>query len=427
MWETVRNSWPLFFGMFLLMMGQGLLSTLLTLRAGGLGFSESAIGLVQSGYPAGQIMGCLLAPGLVLRAGHARTFGALASIASAATLTHLVTFDAPSWGAMRLVTGFSYAGLFIVAESWLNGHATNRNRASLLSIYFVTQAGGTAAGQLFLGASSPDAVLLFVLVSVMISLALVPILLSTNVSPQFETPERLSFRQLFRLSPMGVTGCLLNGISQGALYVGLALYGSALGLGAGATGFFIVALTLGGIASQFPVGRLSDHADRRTVIVSLAGLAVPVCLATALGAPDTGPGAGPDAGEMIWRYGGVAMLGALVLPVYSLCLAHTNDHLHPGQIVPASGAMVLILGLGIMIGATAGPAAMQRLGPGGLFWFIAAIQILTVATALFRLWRAEVPESTRGNIVPVGHGATAMAAHLNPDAPFRETDVNEDT
>jgi MFS family permease len=423
MWETVRNSWPLFFGMFLLMMGQGLLSTLLTLRAGGLGFTESAIGLVQSGYPAGQIMGCLLAPGLVLRAGHARTFGALASVASAATLMHLVTFDAPSWGALRLVTGFSYAGLFIVAESWLNGHATNRNRASLLSIYFVTQASGTAAGQLFLGASSPDAVLLFVLVSVMISLALVPILLSTNVSPQFETPDRLSFRQLFRLSPMGVTGCLLNGISQGALYVGLALYGSALGLGAGATGLFIVALTLGGIASQFPVGRLSDNADRRTVIVSLAGLAMPVCIAEALALSDAGPGAG----EMIWRYGSVAMLGALVLPVYSLCLAHTNDHLHPGQIVPASGAMVLILGLGITIGATAGPAVMQRLGPGGLFWFIAAIQILTVATALFRLWRAEVPEATRGNAVAVSHGAMAMAAHLNPDAPFRETDVNEDT
>ena len=226
------------------------------------------------------------------------------------------------------------------------------------------------------------------IVSVMISLALVPILLSTNVSPGFETPERLSFKQLFRLSPMGVTGCLLNGISQGALYVGLALYGSSLGLGAGATGFFIIALTLGGIASQFPVGRWSDLIDRRNVIVSLAGFAVPVCVAAALGVADPG--------EVIWRYGSVAMLGALVLPVYSLCLAHTNDHLHPGQIVPASGAMVLILGLGITIGATAGPAAMQRLGPGGLFWFIAAIQILTVATALFRLWRAEVPEATRG-------------------------------
>jgi len=331
---------------------------------------------------------------------------------------HLVTFDAASWGALRLTTGFSYAGLFIVAESWLNGHATNRNRASLLSIYFVTQAGGTAAGQLFLGASSPDAVLLFVLVSVMISLALVPILLSTNVSPRFETPERLSFKQLFRLSPMGVTGSLLNGISQGALYVGLALYGSALGLAAGATGLFIIALTLGGIASQFPVGRLSDHTDRRTVIVSVAGLAVPVCIALALMTP--------DASQAFWRYGGVAVLGALVLPVYSLCLAHTNDHLHPGQIVPASSAMVLILGLGITVGATAGPAAMQRLGPNGLFWFVAAVQILTVATALFRLWRAGVPEATRGNVVAVGHGATAMAAHLNPDAPFRETDVNED-
>ncbi len=409
MWKAIRNSWPLFFGMLLLMMGQGLLATLLTLRASGLGFGESAIGLLQAGYPAGQIVGCLLAPRLVEQAGHARTFGALASIASAAALMHLVTHDPVSWGAMRLVTGFAYAGLFIVAESWLNGHATNRNRGALLSIYFVTQAGGNAGGQLFLGAGDPQAVLLFVIVSVLISLALVPILLVSNVSPRFERPEHLSFRELFRLSPMGVTGAFLNGVSQGALYVGLPLYATLLGAGAGAAGLMIVALTLGGIASQFPVGQLSDRIDRRHVIVGIAALAALVSLQTGL------------AGEAAaWRYGGVALLGALVLPGYSLCLAHTNDHLNPGQIVAASGAMVLILGLGITLGVAAGPFAIERLGPQGLFWLVAGTQGLTVATALFRLWRGAPRAGSRGSIVAAGQNQTPMAARLNPDSPFRQ-------
>ncbi|HUF85778.1 MAG TPA: MFS transporter [Thermohalobaculum sp.] len=413
MWTTIRNSWPLLFGMLLLMMGQGLLATLLTLRASGLGFGDGAIGLLQAGYPAGQIAGCLLAPRLVERAGHARTFGALASIASAAALLHLVTHDPVSWAAMRLVTGFAYAGLFIVAESWLNGHATNRNRGTLLSVYFVTQAVGNSAGQLFLGFSDPQAVLLFVVVSVLISLALVPILLVSQVAPRFERPEHLSWRELFGLSPMGVTGTLLNGVSQGALYVGLPLYATRLGAEPAAAGLFIVALSLGGIASQFPVGRLSDRVDRRHVIVGMAALAALAALWPALG-PALGGTPDPLA-----RYALVALLGALVLPGYSVCLAHTNDHLEPGQIVAASGAMVLILGLGITLGVAAGPGAIERLGPAGLFWLIAAVQALTVTTALFRLWRGAAPAETRGTAVAVGQASTPMAARLNPDSPFR--------
>jgi len=38
MWTAIRSSWPLFAGMAFLMVSNGLLTTLLTLRAGGLGF-----------------------------------------------------------------------------------------------------------------------------------------------------------------------------------------------------------------------------------------------------------------------------------------------------------------------------------------------------------------------------------------------------
>ncbi len=132
MWTAIRTSWPLFVGMVFLMVSNGLLATLLTLRAGGLGFGETVIGLVQSGYPIGSLLGCLVAPRLVMRVGHVRVFAALASIASTAALVHLVTYDPWSWGAMRMLSGFCFAGLYVVAESWLNGRATNQSRGSLL-------------------------------------------------------------------------------------------------------------------------------------------------------------------------------------------------------------------------------------------------------------------------------------------------------
>jgi len=409
MWAAIRSSWPLFAGMIFLMVSNGLLATLLTLRAGGLGFSETVIGLMQSGYPLGSLLGCLVAPRLVMRVGHVRVFAALASIASTAALIHLVTFDPWSWGAMRMLSGFCFSGLYVVAESWLNGRATNQSRGSLLSIYFVIQTGGTAAGQMLLNLSSPDGILLFVVVSVLISLSLVPILISASATPVFEAPERISFLELFRLSPMGLTGCFLNGVAQGAIYIALALYGRAIGLDTGAIGALIGFIMLGGMLFQFPLGRLSDRIDRRLVIVGAAGLAVPLCLVLAW--------AGGSVANLFVLYTGVGILGGLTLPVYSICVAHTNDFLKPGQIVAASGTLVLVLGAGVVFGPTLGSLAVERYGPGGLFFLLAIIQGCTVATALFRLWRGPARSETPVIAVAIAHGVTPGAARLNPGAP----------
>jgi MFS family permease len=409
MWTAIRSSWPLLVGMVFLMVSNGLLATLLTLRASGLGFGESVIGMMQSAYPVGSLLGCLVAPRLVMRVGHVRVFAALASVASTAALIHLVTYDPWSWGAMRMLSGFCFSGLYVVAESWLNGRATNESRGSLLSIYFVIQTGGTAAGQTLLNLSSPDGILLFVIVSVLISLSLVPILISAQATPPYEAPERISILELFRLSPMGLSGCFLNGVTQGAVYVALALYGTAIGLGTGSIGALVGFTTLGGMLLQFPLGRLSDRIDRRLVIVGAAGLAVPVCLLLAA------MGAAPVSLPLL--YGGVALFGGLTLPLYSICMAHTNDYLKPGQIVAASGTLVLVLGAGVVLGPTFGSYAVEHYGPEGLFYLLAIIQGCTVATALFRLWRGQSRVETPVTAVAVAYSVTPGAARLNPDVP----------
>ncbi len=401
MWLAMRTSWPLFIGMIFLMVSNGLLATLLTLRGSSLGFDNSAIGLMQSCYPVGSLIGCLIAPRVIVSVGHIRTFAALASTASAVALVHLITFDPWSWGAMRLLSGFCFSGLYIVAESWLNGSATNESRGSLLSIYFIVQTGGVTAGQLLLNLSSPEGILLFILVSILISFSLVPMLVSSSTSPPYELPERIGLGALFRLSPMGLTGSFLNGISQTVLYVSLALYGAAIGLASGSIGILIGCMTLGGMLFQFPMGKLSDHVDRRLVIVGAPALAIPVCLLlVALDNP---------AHQFPLLCGLMAALGGLTLPVYSLCMAHMNDYLKPEQIVAASGTLVLILAAGMTLGPTLGGYVIEIFGPQGIFYLLATTSAFTVATALFRLWQGQSRSENRVT-------AVAMAANLTPEA-----------
>jgi MFS family permease len=416
MWNALRSSWPLFVGMIFLMVSNGLLATLLTLRAGGLGFSESAIGLVQSGYPVGALLGCLIAPRFIMRVGHIRIFAALASIASTSALIHLITVDPWSWGVMRMLSGFCFSGLYIVAESWLNGTTSNENRGQLLSVYFVIQTGGVALGQSLLNISSPDGILLFIIVSILISFSLVPMLVSESATPPYELPERITFIELFRLSPMGLTGSFLNGISQTGLYIGLAIYGSSIGLSNGAIGGLIGAMTLGGMVFQFPLGRLSDRFDRRLIIVGAPGIAIPLCFVmTMLNHP---------ADSLLVVYGLVTLIGGFTLPLYSVCMAHMNDHLKPSQMVAASGTLVLVLAIGMTLGPTLGAFAIEYHGPSGLFYLLLIVSGLTVLTAVFRLWSGQSKAEKQVTAVAMTANITPEATHMYPDASGQDTEVH---
>jgi len=404
----IIESWPLFLGMLLLMISNGLLVTLLTLRASELGFSQTQIAFMQAAYPLAALFGCLAAPRIVAAVGHIRSFGALASLCSTAALIHMVTADPWSWAAMRALAGFCFPGLYVVAESWLNGRADNRTRAALLSIYFITQTGGVALGQLLLGIPDRDGNLLFVIVSVLISLSLVPMLLSARQGQAFEAPARISVRELFAISPLGLSVSFVNGISQGTFYVGLGIFGVGLGLPAGQVGLLVAAGTVGGVLGQFPLGALSDRIDRRLVIAGAAAVALIACLAVWAGAGRLADGA--------LLYVAVALVGAFVLPLYSLGVAHTNDRLAPAQMVAASGGLVLVMNVGIVLGPPAAGLAISHLGAPALFACLALLQGVTAALALYRLVAGEKRAAETGTALPVGHAATAVASRLNPEA-----------
>ena len=225
MLKTIGNSWALFLGMGFIMLGNGLQGSLLGLRASIEGFSITATGIVMSGFYIGIIAGSIIVPKIVGQVGHVRTFGALASLASTAILIHLVFLQPAVWLAMRIVSGFAFAGIYIVAESWLNDVAENETRGQLLSIYMLIYLGALAGGQFLLNVAPPESVTLFILVSALVSIALIPILISANKAPAYSATESAGIRQLYNISPLGVFGIFAAGISSGAVFAIGSVYG----------------------------------------------------------------------------------------------------------------------------------------------------------------------------------------------------------
>ena len=413
---TVFSSWALFLGIAFIMLGNGLQNSLLGVRAELEGFATTVTGLVMTGFYVGFLAGSTLVPRLVTRVGHIRVFAALASLASVSVLLHSVFVDPVSWTAMRLVTGFSYAGLYVVAESWLNDRATNETRGQLLSVYMVVMLCGMGSGQFLLNVADPAGFELFVLSSALVSLALIPILLTVNPAPDFDEPSSISLRALYRISPLGVLGTLGTGMAQGGLAGMGAVYAKSSGMSVVEVSLFMAAILFGGMLFQWPVGRLSDRFDRRRVMTAVTILAALwAFMATAV----TGPLAPLFPAWSLFLLAG--LFGGMNMPMYSLAIAHTNDFLEPKQMVAASGTLVLVGGLGAVLGPMTLAGAMSYMGPGGYFWGLGVVHAVIGVFALYRMTvRRATPLEDQGAYAPVPPPASPVAAALYPEAAEEE-------
>ncbi|WP_299624196.1 MFS transporter [Pelagibius sp.] len=407
MLAAVRSAWALFVGLGMIMLGNGLQNSLLGIRATAEAFTTETTGWVMSGYFLGFLAGAVVTPKVVGNVGHVRVFAALASTASTAALVHAVFVDPWTWGCMRVVTGFCYAGLYIVAESWLNDRATNETRGSMLSVYMLVVLGGVAGGQFLLNLSDPNSFVLFVLASVLVSLALVPISVSVGSAPDFSAPTPVGIRALFRASPLGVVGSWGTGVSNGALFSMGAVYAGLIGLEVSQIAVFVGMVIIGGMAFQWPIGRLSDKLDRRRVLAGVTfsaafiGFVAPIF----------------SGGNLIGLYAIAFLLGGMSFPMYSLCLAHTNDYLTPKQMVAASGTLMLVNGTGAIFGPIVISQLMGRIGPDGFFILIGIVHAAIGVFALYRMARrASVPLREQGPSIPVATSLNAPTATLPMDA-----------
>lgn len=382
----------------LLVLGNGLQGTLLGVRAGLEGMGATAVGVIMSAYFLGYLGGSRLSPALVARVGHIRTFSALASITSAVSLAHAIAPSAAAWTLLRVAHGFCYAGLVLVIESWLNGSTTRRFRGRVLAAYGTVVSASWALSQGLLNLAPAGDFILFAVVSILMSMALVPISLARVSTPVVVETSRLGIGRLYRISPSGVVGVATVGFCISA-FTGLApVFGLASGWSQARIALFMTAWLLGALCLQWALGSLSDRVDRRWVIAGAAAMSAVWAAALALG-PQVGRlfGAGaPFAHTMALAF----LYGGVCLPVYSLCVANTNDLIEERQLVPAASALLLVFGAGSVAGPLAAGAAMRAVGPSGLFWLLAAVHVVAAVFVLQRIpRRPRVPDEDKETMV----------------------------
>lgn len=405
MWKDLSASWAILLGIGFMMLANGLQGTLLGVRASIEGFSTFTTGLMMSGYFIGIFIGSFVAPKLVTRVGHIRVFSALASLASISILFHGVYIDPWLWMTMRIITGVCFAGFYVVTESWLNDRASNETRGRILSVYMVIVTGSMGGGQFLLNLAYPDQIDLFILTSVIISFGLIPMLLTAKPAPSFSTSEKMSLMALYRASPLAVIGNCLTGMAHGTMFGLGAIYASVVLIEVKLISWFMASLLIGSLISQWPVGYISDRIGRRAVMAVLSILSIAFCL-LAIVTPKYG----------IPFYLVTLGLGAAAMPMYSICIAYANDRLEPHQIVAASGSLVMVAGIGLMIGPVVIAYLMEVFEITYYFWGIAGVFTIILLFTLIRIGSRPgiaVEDQTQLVAGPIG---TPIAEYIAPDS-----------
>jgi len=372
--NLIAANWPLLLGMGVLMLGAGLQSTLLSLRGTLEGFPAPVVGMVMSCYYLGYLLGTNIAPRLLRQVGHIRVFAALAAVASAAILVQGAFINPWIWALFRLLSGICFAGIYVVAESWLNHRATSTNRGRLLAIYMVVLYIGLGSAQFLLLLADPHTAIPFMLVSILISMAMVPIVVSAIQIPEQAAPRGVRLRDLYRNSPLGVVAVSVSGLISSTIYSIGPVYARLSGLTTSGVATFMAVSILAGVLTQYPVGRLSDRMDRRTVIAGICILTT--VIAATLAILRTLP-------EVLF-YVLTALFSGLVLTLYSLAVSHVNDKLEPAQMVAASSAMLFLNGTAAAVGPTFAGSVMAAFGPHAYF---ATLGSLTGTLTVYDLWR----------------------------------------
>jgi len=394
--QALRSCWALFASFTVLVLGHGLLNSLLGVKLTLAGYSEAVAGFVLAGFYVGIVSAALLAPRLVERVGHIRVFAAMAGLASFASLVHALLVDPFLWFALRALAGFALTSMYVVVESWVNDRAQNAFRARLLAVYMILWLISMAAGHGLLDAADPEGIFHLLLVAAFFSLCVVPLALATQSAPDYSSPARVPIRSLWRISPLATVAAVMVGIIHGTLVGMASVYAKNAGYTTGEVALFTASIYVGGIVLQLPIGRMADRFERRLVLAAVTlGAAGAALLALWMSEV-----------SFVGLLAATALLGGLCLPFYTLCLAIANDRLQQSQMVGASATIYLLLGIGAIAGPPIAGLVMGWAGTGG---FCRDPAVTQAALGLCALWRR-----TRTAPAPDSHAAEPLAPGIPP-------------
>jgi MFS family permease len=400
-------------GTAFLLAASGLHGLLLPLRGQEEGFSTAVLGLLGTAWAGGFVAGCFFAPRLVRRAGHVRAFGAFAASGAIIALMTGLVIDEIAWIILRAFTGFTMAGAFMVIESWLNETSTNENRGTVFGLYMMVTFASIMAGQMIVAVGDVRSASLFMVTGIFFCLSLIPTAVSTAASPKPLQDVSLDLKGLYANSPVASVACVLIGVANGTWGTLGAVYGARIGISTAEIALMMSLVVVAGAAMQLPVGRASDKTDRRFVLAAASlGSAVFGLLVFV---------ATPRSGVLVIAM--TACYGALAYTLYSLAVAHANDHAKPEEFVKVSGGLLLLYGFGTMIGPVIGALLMGAMRPESIFLATALAHSTLAGYTVLRIGRrAPVPLEEREafKTLPSERGVTPEAVRLDPRTPAEE-------
>lgn len=384
--DTLKSILSPIVSLVILVAGNGLFMTYVTVRLRLEEYSTLVIGIVSAAYYAGMFLGSLRSNRLIERIGHIRAFASFASFLSVITLLQGFYVNAWSWSFLRFFNGMAMAGLFITIESWLLVRSTVNSRGKILSLYMIALYAAQSGGQFLLNVSSPISWTPYIIVAILTCLSVIPVSITRTTAPYLEEPSYLNVIQLFKISPLGVIGCFLSGIFLGCVYGLNPVYAQEIGLNIPGIATFMSLTIFGGLVLQWPLGYLSDYIDRRKVLfidgLITIGLSIVIAWIGDF--------------HIILLYSLIFLFGGFSFTLYPICISHACDHLEPKDFVAATGGLLLSYGVGAIIGPIIAPFSMRIFGPKGLFFFFAAIAGILSFYTLYRLIKkAPIPEEEK--------------------------------
>lgn len=423
MGKIIRNSWALFTGYVIIMISHGFQGNLLGIRAVLEDFNFIATGTMMSGYFVGYFIGANIIPNLISKVGHIRVFAAFASMASLSSLVHVVFVDPIVWTLARFLTGFSMIGILTIVESWLNDRATNKTRGKVLSLYMLLTFSGFALGNLLLNVSSPKNYEPFILISLLFSIALIPILLTKRKPPRFKKISSIKIKELFKISPFGSFSTFCSGFIFSAMFTMLSVYAVTMNLSVFEISILLFSVTLAGAIFQWPIGSLSDKYDRRIVIIGC-------CIFSSIFAVLAIAASGLSLNNLIIEkmiilsYSSmdktklfifIILLSGMTLPLFALNLALVNDYISKEKFVAAGAGLNMIFGLGAIAGPIICSILMSFLGPNGFFVHLLIFFIINTCFGIYRMSRRKYEDNPDSTFTPLPKDITPLGIELDPD------------
>ncbi len=419
MFKTLGTVASLLLSYGLLLLANGLFSTLLAVRTQVEGFSSTTVGFIVASYFSGLLLGGLFAGRAVTRVGHIRSFAAFASFVSISALLHPLFVTPIAWMMLRMLAGFCMAGMIMVTESWLNEAASNKTRGQILSFYMITNYFAAGCGQFLLTTGDPSQFQLFSLASIIFSLALIPVLLTRAKAPVPVHSQRMHVWTLYRIAPLGVFGVFCCGLVNSSVHGLSPVYATNMGFSEAQLSTFMAVMIMSGLFLQWPIGHLSDRIGRGPLLVY-----IPVLVALAA----------------IWmvfavEYAliliGAMVFGAFVFTLYSLSAATANDMVTANQRVQVAGALLITYGAGAVTGPIVAGQFMGVLGPQGLFFYFAMISLLLSAFAIFKRRRDGSPDKRKPFVAVPATQSTSnqlyLSAHDETPEHVTELDLSDDS